>query len=81
MSLQWTDGCVLNMHADVVDTSLCQLVRKLLVMSANSAAIDHIFSSFGLIQSKLRNQLWIQKCVKLVSFYGKLRGKYELGWL
>ena len=66
-------------HADVVDTSLCQLARKLLVMSASSAAIDHLFSSFGLNQSKLRNQLWIQKCVKLMSCYGMPRGKDELG--
>ena len=61
-------------HADVVDTSLCQLARKLLVMSASSAAIGHIFSSFGLILSKLRNQLGIQKCVKYVSCYGMLFG-------
>ena len=62
-------------YADGVDTSLCQLARKLLVMAARSATIVHIFSSFGLIQSKLRNQLGIQKCVKLVSCYGMPREK------
>ena len=34
--------------ADVVDTSLCQLARKLLVMPSSLAASDHIFSSYDL---------------------------------
>ena len=62
-------------HADVVDTLLCQPARKLLVMSASSAAIDHIFSSFDLIQSKLRNQLGIQKCVKVSVLLRNAKGK------
>ena len=36
---------------------LCMLARKLLVMPASSAAIERIFSNFGLIQTKLRNKL------------------------
>ena len=46
-----------------------QLARKLLVMPASSAAIERIFSNFGLIQTKLRNKLEIQKCGKLVFCY------------
>ena len=57
---------------------LCMLARKLLVMPASSAAIERIFTNFGLIQTKLRNKLGIgiQKCGKLISAIGK----DELGW-
>ena len=42
-------------HADGVDTSLCQLARKLLFMPPSLAAFDHIFSSYNLIfVNKLR---------------------------
>ena len=67
-------------NAGTVDASLCMLARKLLVMPASSAAIERIFSNFGLIQTKLRNKLGIQKWGKLVFCYRMLRGKDELGW-
>ena len=67
-------------NAGALDASLCMLARKLLVMTASSAAIERIFSNFGLIQTKLRNKLGIQKCGKLVFCYQMLRGKDELGW-
>ena len=70
--------CVEN--AGAVDSSLCMLARKLLVMLASSAAKERIFSNFCLIQTKLRNKLGIQKCGKLVFCYQMLRGKGELGW-
>ena len=50
-------------------------------MPASSAAIERIFSNFGLIQTKLRNKLKIQKCGKLVFCYLiNVKGKDELGW-
>jgi len=45
---------------------------------ASSAAIERVFSSFGLIQSKLRNKLGAQKAQKLVFCYRMLRGPSEL---
>ena len=48
-------------------------------MPASSAAIESIFSTFGLIQTKLRNKLGIQKCGKLVFCYRMLKEKNELG--
>ena len=70
--------CVEN--AGAVDSSLCMLARKLLVMLAFSAATERIFSNFCLIQTKLRNKLGIQKCEcgKLVFCDQMLRGKGEL---
>ena len=67
-------------NVGAVDASLCMLVRKLLVMLASSAAIERMFSNFGLIHTKLRNKLGIQKCEKIVFCYQMLRGKDELGW-
>ena len=58
----------------------CQLARKLMGMPASSASIERIFSNFGLIQTKLRNKLGIQKCAKLVFCYRMLRGKDEIEW-
>ena len=59
---------------------LCQLVQKLLEMPSSSAAIDRIFSNFGMIQSKLRNRLGLAKEGKLVFCYRMLRGKDEIDW-
>jgi hypothetical protein len=50
-------------------------------MSSCSAAIERIFSNFGMIQSKLRNRLGLAKAGKLVLYYRMLRGKDEIDWL
>ena len=42
------------------------------------AAIERIFSNFGMIQSKLRNRLGLVKAGKLVFCYRMLRGKDEI---
>ena len=59
---------------------LCQLAQKLLEMPSSSAAIERIFSNFGMIQSKLRNRLGLVKAGKLVFCYRMLRGKDEIDW-
>ena len=41
-------------NTNAIDTSLCRLARKLLVMPA-SPAIEHIFSNFGLIHTRIKN--------------------------
>ena len=50
----------------VLNPLLCQLARKLMGMPASSASIERIFFNFGLIQTKLRNKLGVQKGAKLV---------------
>ena len=45
------------------------LVRKLFTTTASSAGVERIFSSFGLVQSKLRNRLGTEKAAKLVFIY------------
>lgn len=44
---------------------------------ASSASIERMFSNFGLIHSKIRNRLGLDKCSKLVMCYRMLRGSFE----
>jgi hypothetical protein len=48
-------------RSETVDKTLCQLAQKLLEMPSSSAAIERIFSNFGMIRSKLRNRLGLVK--------------------
>ena len=47
---------------------------------ASSAALERVFSSFGLVLTKLRNKLGLQKAAKLVFIYRILRGPSELDY-
>jgi hypothetical protein len=48
-------------RSETVDKTVCQLAQKLLEMPSSSAAIERIFSNFGMIRSKLRNRLGLVK--------------------
>jgi len=50
-------------------------------LPSSSAAIERVFSNFGLVQSKLQNQLGLEKAAKLVTCYRQLRGNAELNWI
>ena len=63
-----------------VNSDLCNLAQKILKMPSSSASIERVFSNFGLIQTKLRNRLGLQKAAKLVFCYRYLRGKEEIDW-
>ena len=67
-------------RSETVDKTLFQLAQKLLEMPSSSAAIERIFSDFGMIQSKLRNRLGLVKAGKLVFCYRMLRGKDKIDW-
>jgi len=47
-------------------------------MPASSAAIECVFSNFGVIQTKLRNRLGLSKVDKLVACYRFLTSKDEI---
>lgn len=51
---------------------MLSLVTKLFTASASSAGVERIFSSYGLVHSKLRHRLGIQKSSKLVSIFKSL---------
>ena len=64
-----------------VSPPLINTALKLLHLPSSSAAIEWIFSNFGLVQSKLRNQLGLEKAAKLVTCYRQLHRNAELNWI
>jgi hypothetical protein len=52
-----------------VKQSLSYLTDQLLTATASSAGLERIFSSFGLVQSKLRNRLGNEKAAKLTFMF------------
>ena len=67
-------------RSNSVNKTLCQLAMKLLSMPSSSASLERVFSTFGVIQTKLRNRLGQQKAAKLVFCYRFLRGKENIDW-
>ena len=67
-------------RSGVITKDFSQLARKLMVLPASSAAIERVFSNFGIIQTKLRNRLGVEKAAKLVLCYCFLRGSEEIDW-
>ena len=59
--------------ADQGAKKFCILMRSLLTCPASSAGLERLFSSFGLIHTKLRNRLGNEKVAKLVKVYTSLR--------
>ena len=51
----------------------CILMRRVLTCPASSAGLERLFSSFGLVHTKLRNRLGIEKVAKLVKVYTPMR--------
>jgi len=55
----------------------CDFFSNLLSCPASSASIERFFSAFGLVWSKLRNRLGIEKATKLVKVYRFLRSNED----
>lgn len=55
----------------------CDFFSNLLSCPASSASIERFFSTFGLVWSKLRNRLGIEKAMKLVKVYRFLRSNED----
>ena len=47
---------------------------------ASSSSLERVFSTFGLVMTKLRNKLGLEKAQKLVFVYRILRGPAELDY-
>ena len=52
-----------------LDAQIKMTIFKLLSAVASSSGVERIFSSYGLVQSKLRNKLGTAKAAKLVFMY------------
>ena len=59
---------------------LIELMSRLHRLPTSSASIERLFSSFGLVQSKIRNQLGNEKAAKLVKCYRMLRSPTDDDW-
>ena len=59
-------------QAQILPESIINLAKCLLTSVASSAGVERIFSTFGLIQSKIRNRLGTEKAGKLVHIYKQL---------
>ena len=46
-----------------------QIIKGFLTASASSTSVERIFSRFGLVRSKIRNRLGVEKSAKLVFLY------------
>ena len=64
----------------VLPDGFVDLMITLHVATASSASLERIFSTFGLVITKLRNRLGLQKAQKLVFCYRMLRGPTELDY-
>lgn len=62
-------------HKTKFDKNFFIHMHKLHNMSTNSAGIERIFSTFGIVWTKLRNRLGAQKAASLVRTYRYLRSK------
>ena len=56
-------------QSDRISEEMLALALKILGAKASSADVEHIFSTFGLVQSEVRNQLGTTKSGKLVFMY------------
>ena len=65
-SLTWWQSQSDNLNLDIM-----------LSRVASSAAVERVFSSFGFVQSKVRNRLDTEKVGKLMFMYKLLNGKHD----
>lgn len=56
-------------HRDVITGEAVDLAEQLLSARASSAAVERIFSTFGLVHNDLRNRLGTEKAGKLVFMF------------
>jgi len=63
-----------------VSPPLISTALKLVHLPSSSTPRERVFSNFCPVQSKLRNQLGLEKTAKLVTCYRHLHGNAELNW-
>ena len=56
-------------HAGFIDSDILSAVYQLMTAVASSSGVERVFSSFGLVHSKLRNRLGTEKAAKLVFLF------------
>jgi uncharacterized protein YuzB (UPF0349 family) len=64
-----------NAIKEVLKEPQIKLLEQLLTATSSSAGVERIFSSFGLVHSKLRNRLGVEKAGKLVFLMRRLNNE------
>lgn len=65
-------------HEGQISTESMNAIQQLLSSVASSAGVERIFSSYGLVQSKLRNRLGTDKAAKLVFLFRALNKNEDI---
>lgn len=63
-AIEWWDS-----HTAMLDSDILLSVRQLLTAVASSSGVERVFSSYGLVHTKLRNRLGTEKAAKLVFLF------------
>ena len=61
-----------------ISDEVLRVIKGFLTASASSASVERIFSRFGLVHSKLRNRLGVEKAAKLVFLYKTLNKDIDI---
>ena len=61
--------------AKSINPKTLNLVEQLHTAIASSAGLERLFSTFGLVHSKIRNRLGVEKSAKLVAVFKTLNGE------
>ncbi len=56
-------------HSNVLDSDVISAAQQLLSAVASSSGVERVFSSYGIVHSKLRNRLGTEKAAKLVFLF------------
>ena len=62
-------------QSDRISSDMLGVCTQLMTAVASSAGVERVFSTFGLVHTKLRNRLGTEKAGKLVFIYKLLNGK------
>ena len=63
-AIEWWDS-----HSAMLESDVLLTVRQLLTAIASSSGVERVFSSYGLVHTKLRNRLGTDKAAKLVFLF------------
>ena len=69
MKIKQKDKHDANVQEGILPKGFCEFIQCFLCCPSSSGFIERVFSSFGLVWTKVRNSLGIEKTHKLVSIY------------
>lgn len=68
---EWWNS-IQKLHPNILSSTYLTCIGQLLTAVASSAGIERVFSKFGLVHSKIKNKLGVEKAAKLVFIHQQL---------